>query len=1411
MSEAEFIEPTEPRVRATPVPTPVETLRRQRRLRLALSDRFGAIAERFPAGATELRDRLRLLCVGAVGALCGFFFLRIRYDAARAGFKPIFPDSGSILGVALKGPFALKGLWFGERPIVVPLVVWALGSETERIATFQTLVSLGAFTFCALTIWQLCRSKWVGAVGVIGVFLLGTLGRYQLWSPVLLTESLTISLSLLMFCSWLRLLVLERRRRQAWWTFAWTILWTGTRDSNTLVMLATLGLAAAVFVALWLQPNARRNRRVEQAGAEQAGAEQAGAEQAGAEQAGVDETIGLDRSSSRTESRSRPTPLIGMHSAFSTRMVLGLLAFGIYMMVAQSVSNRSVTAIHDNIGRRVLPEASMRDWFVDEGMPLDLALEGRTGKDSWADGNESFLLNPQLGRYRTWANGPGKFVLARSYVERFPWWFHRFGIEWRANTPRTLRDYDLYGVDARLYSFPLAHIVTAHPLSAVGAVLGLLAPALAFFGRRRHRRIGVVLCVAGVSALLDVFLGFAGDALEVWRHMIPGQFRIELTMLFVVVCSADAIVGEVVAWTRLGVARPSPEETVVPQAVLVPEVPEAAQPVRPALAWPELPVGPGPSSMDWVTVEPHGAVAQERAGYETRQSSSPYAARALGRSTTDWPFEWPTQGPVDPREVEKADVALVEQPVVQSSEPLTRSASPHGRRTERAELAKRDERDEDEALDAAVGRSFTGNRRASAIVAWFTGLVAFLLGAGSLFNNESNSQDWDPQYARDIVERAARFGGSYYTNGIHNKGPIETLAYDVAKRLTTFHSFWFAISAMALLSAGLIGSMVYAGSLTVGRSRWFAVAGGVATYIHFSLSGADYAGKLYSRNIAIAMFSVAVMIMIHASSSGRFGSKSIVVIGVCLGLVVQTLVTAAISAAVLTLAAFAFIWVARTTAKAARGQMLLLTIAGAVSFLTAPVWYLLQGEIGIFWKSWWVYGQYMTEATGRSFDGIIRLGLEQQYAYYLPRPLIAGLFGCFIVLSISLWRVMSPNQRILHVMTIVWFFTATLEIILTQRNSSHYYSVSAVPIALGLGLLAAWCWTAITALGATGRAGWVWALIAIFVALQLDGRVALRNGLYGAGGLPGPQQFARQREGARSGDTIATQATLDLVTKPADPVFVWTNVPWPYLSYHRVSATRFIWKQFLMGEIYLGRTSPDYILPGSWDWFRADLAESQPKIMFMEPNTTVDPGTPAAEYAASRFTPVISTPAGTVSYERSILQRMQAPPPVSTPLTSIVAAGSGWISTGGTTRYTRSGISPDQDLLPITEGNCQRIDGLLLSQGAQSGSFVVRMTDTRPASDGYVPNERLSIALEGAEAVGASDFVAFTRFPSGQIPGKPTRFTIFIGRRSSALMIDGKILASVATTSDVAVKLEPRADTVQVDSLTVAPFEDCPK
>lgn len=540
-------------------------------------------------------------------------------------------------------------------------------------------------------------------------------------------------------------------------------------------------------------------------------------------------------------------------------------------------------------------------------------------------------------------------------------------------------------------------------------------------------------------------------------------------------------------------------------------------------------------------------------------------------------------------------------------------------------------------------------------IAWWT-VNSVLVAIGALatwFFVERRSGDYDPQYARDIAERTLRMGGSYYSNGIHNKGPLEIWIPSMVRRLFGFDAFWFGIALVIMAVAVIAG---WAGARVVRAldgPGWLAWAAGACIVVHFTISGTDYAGVLYSRNMTVGAFALALVALLggRASSedlveptawSRRRDLAAAAVAGAAIGLAVQTLVSSAIVG--VCLCVYALVgegrcgWGARSVR---RGWVVV--AAAAVVFVSAPLYYRIFGPWDDFWGGWWVYPRYMSESTGRSLANQIGLGWHNFYEYSRSHAPAVGAIVAFVAAGVARRGRLTRRQRHLHVVLVAWWLGAWAEIVVAQRYSSHYYSVVAFPTALMIAGVAVHIVAILREANYTVRSGLLVPHVAVAVSLVWAGTTPMREGLQAARSFPGVHALATQRAQGRAGETRAVQAVLELTSRPDDPVQVWTERPWWYLIFRRVSATRFIWKSFLMGETYLGRTSEDYVLPGSWERWARDIERADPHVYLVDRDSPLPGTTPADELWAERFVAVLTTVELDVAVETATWTELTSP------------------------------------------------------------------------------------------------------------------------------------------------------------------------
>jgi hypothetical protein len=684
--------------------------------------------------------------------------------------------------------------------------------------------------------------------------------------------------------------------------------------------------------------------------------------------------------------------------------------------------------------------------------------------------------------------------------------------------------------------------------------------------------------------------------------------------------------------------------------------------------------------------------------------------------------------------------------------------------------------------------------RVRRLAPWVT---AALLVPAALFFCEQRAPDYDPQYARDIVERTIRFGGSYYENGIHNKGPLEPFVYHVAATFTSYEGFWLAIALMVLGAATVLSLAARRVVGLLGGPAWLGWSAGVALWIHLTLSGADYAGVLYSRNMTVTLLAAAFLLLTPPAgwtmpTRRRLGR--VVAAGASLGLTVQTLQTAALTAGLLVLFGLRALPAGRA-ARRGPSDRWCLVIAAAVAFASAPLYYAVGGPWREFWGGWWTYGRYMSAATGRSLFNQLTLGWNQFYGYtrvHAPAHLAAL---AFIALGVAQWSRLSTVQRRLHVVLPLWWVAAWFEIILTQRYSSHYFVVTTFPLALMIAGVGVHLVAALGASGVSFRRAAALPYVVIAVSLFWSGTSFAVSGLRAASEFTGSRDLAAERARARDGTSRGVQALLDLTTDPGDPMLTWTNYPWPYLDFHRVSATRFIWKSFLMGEIYLGATGPQYVLPGSWDDWADDIAETDPQAFLTDATFPLPADQPVAEVWAGDFVPLLTTPTLSVAVRPAVRDALLDPTAAERWRPS--GDADGWALDGTTIVYDGTALDETTARLSLGDMRCSRWEATM--RGADGGiSFHF--------DDPLGEAESVEIYLDGADAVSRSANVELMRLPARRADGD--RVSLLVGTRSAVMFHNGVVVGALDLLATDVVTITSTGDSVQLADPHLAPAPD---
>jgi hypothetical protein len=638
-----------------------------------------------------------------------------------------------------------------------------------------------------------------------------------------------------------------------------------------------------------------------------------------------------------------------------------------------------------------------------------------------------------------------------------------------------------------------------------------------------------------------------------------------------------------------------------------------------------------------------------------------------------------------------------------------------------------------------------------------------IIGLGALISIEHRSQDFDPQYTKTIIDRAAEFGGTYYQNGIHNKGPLETALYDSVRIFTTNGSYWFGISLYVLLITTLLSIAVAAVARISGGSRTVTLSAAVLVFLHFSISSSDYAGVIYSRNMTTCALAIVFALIWYprAWSSIRRSRWTYLASFIVLGFAVQTLLTTLFAATVIGGALI----IHRRQAPQFDRPIVVAMASFGTTILTAPIWYLGRGSFNEFWSGWWTYAGFMSAGTGRSLMSQIGLGWTEFVGYYQSRPIMLVLVIAFAFSTWMNWKLIEKFQRLMHVALILWFCTGWIELVLGQRYSSHYFSVLAVPnVFMGAILL-----TQLAAIIAhrknqqeparqsSDRVHYALPIATAIIVLFSQCSDLFWTGVEKVGTFRTFEQHETERVQSRSGESRTTRAVLDLVSSQGDPLLAWTMYPWTYLEHERVPATRFSWKSFMIGEVYLGKTSPNYVLPDTWNWFAQDMQQTQPKAFARPKETPLDEQTPFAQYVSANFTTAYDGNSMEVGISNKVWTTLTAEP--TQPLD-----------------IAEDEIFSETSPFVLSDTHCVRIAGTLnFDQLSDDSGIIFNLSDPTASY------ENVHLSLSATRASSSSDTVEFTGKDIEHDSAEPLKFVLVVGSRSAVLVVDSKVVAGTRT------------------------------
>ena len=543
--------------------------------------------------------------------------------------------------------------------------------------------------------------------------------------------------------------------------------------------------------------------------------------------------------------------------------------------------------------------------------------------------------------------------------------------------------------------------------------------------------------------------------------------------------------------------------------------------------------------------------------------------------------------------------------------------------------------------DPEASSKFARPSRVLSIYAGWTAVIAVLAG---WFATEYRSQDFDPQFARTLIERVATFGGTYYQNAIHNKGPLEPFIYASAKWFTSYDSYWFAIATYILIACFVLTLVASVIARLFGASSLVTWACSGLVLAHFFFSSSDYASVLYSRNITTCFLAAAVGLVLWEGvwETEKGARRAFVVVALLVGLSVQTLLTSALVAFLVVLLVLAM----RGHQVPIRRQFVSFAMISGLTIVSVPIWYVVRGSFHEFWSGWWTYAGFMSKSTNRSFIDQLELGRHTFYTYYHQRPVLLWALTCAVIIFFIFRNSLHRNQRIIAVLLLAWLTSGWIELVLSQRYSSHYFSVVAVPSAFMFVAALSILWQSVAKYVGHRHPNKISLVIPVLlcsVLLLFQGTDSLFDGLSRVGRFTTFAAESQRNRENRDPESRLVQSVVDLVSPTDGAMLAWTMYPWTYLNYRRVPATRFSWKSFMEGEIYMGSTSSKYVLEDTWKWFAEDMKQTEPQVYLRPIEIDTNPSSPFFKYADSQFSLVLTSAKLDVQIRKNLLAKLVSP------------------------------------------------------------------------------------------------------------------------------------------------------------------------
>ncbi len=420
-----------------------------------------------------------------------------------------YPDSRDYIQNA-DLPITSLAFWAGQRSFTFPLVLKMLdvhyadgwsNQVMDRVRLFQTWLSIGCWALLALVVSLRTRQNWLkpAAFACILVFSLSfNIGK---WDSYMLSESVSISLFVLLVAHWIAWPFLESKRigRLFQWLFlvelsVVTILYSFVRDSNPYFLLVA-GVIFLFGIILKKKENALRR--------------------------------------------------------FHLIYVFVILLVIVSQNITITVGNRWQVFIYDHLAMRILGDDSARSFFEAHGLPVSDALMSVVGMHG-SQYQEILIHDPQMQPVRQWVAQSGRstyflYLLSNLgeslaapvkntsvLLNEDPYLNYVRALNPARPVPRSAAEI------TQVFNFRLPEFEWLAGIVLLGASIFWLV----------HRRVnsawfGVAILALSIYPLM--FIIYHGEPMEVSRHALQVSLQFRLAAWMAVILLIDSITIRILA------------------------------------------------------------------------------------------------------------------------------------------------------------------------------------------------------------------------------------------------------------------------------------------------------------------------------------------------------------------------------------------------------------------------------------------------------------------------------------------------------------------------------------------------------------------------------------------------------------------------------------------------------------------------------------------------------------------------------------------------------------------------------------------------------------------------------------------------------------------------------------------------